>query len=62
MGIDQIEVDVTRVFNGSQNCRLCYFVKNNTACILGIQTKNFSQVPGYGFSLAVLIGCQPHGL
>ena len=35
-------------------------MEHDTVSILLIQSQDFAKVPRYGFSLAVLIGSQPH--
>ena len=60
--INEVDVDVARVFYCLENCWLGDFVKHDALCVLGFEFKHLIQMPGNGFSLAVLITCEPHGL
>ena len=60
--VDKIEVDVSRMGNGIEDGGLGDFMENNALGFLRIDFQHLCQVPRDGFSLAVLIGCEPHGL
>ncbi len=60
LGVDQIEVDSAGIGNGVEYGVFCNLVKYYSACIFRFESENFVKVPGNGFSLAVLIGSQPH--
>ena len=60
--VDQIDIDATRIFDGVQNGRFCNFVENNSFSRFVFQPQHFVKVPRNGFSLTVLIGCEPYGL
>ena len=56
-----MEVDLARVGDGVENGVFGDFVEDDAACRLGFESEHFKQVPCDGFSLAILIGCEPHG-
>ena len=60
LGIHQVHVQMAWVLDSVQDGRFGNFVEDDTACLLLIQSENFAKVPADGFSLAVLIGCQPN--
>ncbi len=62
MGVDAVYVDVARVGYGIQYGFLCDFVEHYAPGVFRFQFQNLVQVPCDGFSLAVFIGREPHGL
>ena len=60
LSIHQVDVDGSWIGYGVEYGLLGDFVKHYALRLLGGQSQGLIQVPGYGFSLAVLIGCQPH--
>ena len=61
MCVYEVHVDGARVGYGVEYCLLCNLVKNNALCAVNGQIEHLCQVPCNGLSLAVFIGCQPHG-
>ncbi len=57
--VDEVHVQVARMLDGIENSRLGNFMEDDAARLLLIQSEYFAKVPADGFSLAVLIGCQP---
>ena len=62
LGIDEVEVDVARVFDGREDGRLRDFVEHDATRFLRVESEHFGEVPGDGFSFAVFIGCEPNRL
>ena len=60
--IDEMEVNVTRVFDGVLDGRFGDFVEHDTFSFLRVESQHLGEVPRDGFSFAVLIGCEPDGL
>ena len=60
--VDEVLVDVTGILDGLQDGRLGDFMEHDAPRLRGIEGQGFGQVPGNGFSFAVLIGREPHGL
>ena len=61
LGVDTVYVYGPRIFYRMQNGRLGDFMKYNTFGFERVEAEYFGQMPGYGFSLAVFIGCEPYG-
>ena len=62
LGVDKVLVHVSRVLNGIQYGVFCNFVEHNSLRVLRLESQIVLEVPGYGFSLAVFIGCQIDGV
>ena len=60
LSVDDVDVDVARVFDGIQEGRLGDFVKHDALRVFVRKPEHFVEVPCYGFTFAVLIGSQPH--
>ena len=56
----EIHVQVSWIAYGIHDGRLGDFVEHDTAGLLLVQTEHLAQMPRDGFSLAVLIGCEPY--
>ncbi len=50
------------MLDGIEDGTLGNFVEHYASRGLGVEAKDFAQMPCYGFSFAVFIRCQPHGL
>ena len=62
LGVDQIHVYGSRRLDGVQYGGLGDLVEDDTLGLVYGQVENLGQMPRYGLSLAVLIGCQPYGI
>ena len=60
--IHQIHVDGTRMLDGVEYGVFGYLVKDNALGFGRVQLQGLLKMPCNSLSLAVLIGCQPHGL
>ena len=60
LGSHETHVDVARVLDGIEDGSLGDFVEDDTLGVFLLQVEGLIEVPRDGFSLAVLIGCQPH--
>ena len=60
--IDEVDIDVARCLDGVQDGALCDFVEDDAARACRVEPEDLCQMPRDGFSLAVFIGCEPHGL
>ena len=58
--IDEAHVDVARVLDGVGDGRFGDFVEDDALRVFLLQVEHFIEMPRDGFSLAVLIGCEPH--
>ena len=59
--VHEVSVDVTGILDGLQDGRLGDFMEHDPPGFRRIEGQGFGQVPGNGFSFAVLIGREPHG-
>ncbi len=62
LGVDKVHVDLARVLDGVEDGGLGDFVEDNALGGRGVELQRLLQMPCNGFSLAVLIGCQPHAV
>ena len=62
LGIDKVDVQISWIGNCFQDGIFCNLVKSNTFGFRGRYIQCFYQMPGNGFSVAVLIGCQPYNI
>ena len=60
--VDEVSVDVAGMLDRIQDGRLGDFMEHDPPRLRGVEGQGFGQVPGNGFSFAVLIGREPHGL
>ena len=60
--VDKVSVDVAGMLDRIQDGRLGDFMEHDPPRLRGVEGQGFGQVPGNGFSFAVLIGREPHGL
>ncbi len=60
LGVDQIQVYLTRMLYGVKYRVLGDLVEHYAPCFVGLQSQHLIQMPRNGFSLAVLIRCEPY--
>ena len=60
--VHEVEVYLTRILDSIEDGLPGDFVEHYPLCPAFVQSQDFAQVPRYGFSLTVLIGCQPYGV
>ena len=60
--VHEVPVNVAGMLDGVEDGRFRDLMEDDPAGLGRVQAQRFGQMPGYGFSLAVLIGREPHGL
>ena len=61
LGVHQVHINAPGGLDRIQDRSFGNLVEHYPAGLGGVQLQGFAKVPGYGLSLAVLIGGQPHG-
>ena len=62
LGVDEVHVDVARIFDGVKYGGFGYLVENYAFGVFVLEFQRLVQMPCYGLPLTVFIGCQPHGV